>query len=304
MIRPPKSFEPLLSKAVEFKHLDYTNLWMSPKYDGIRAIIRNGQVVSRKLLPIPNKYVQACFGNRPELEGYDGELIVGEPNAHDVYSKTYSGVMSQEGECDLKFFAFDHVTNPLDEYFRRYDRISDNVRGVIKVPQSPVECVEDLLMFETELLEDGYEGVMLRAFQGQNSLYKYGRSTAKSNTLLKLKRLEDFDAQIVGFEEEMFNGNEATVDELGRTKRSSHQDNKVGKGTLGAFICSYKNGLTFRVGIFKGMNAADKQDIWDNKEAFLGQWTKQQKLPIGEKDRPRHPRVIEMLGFRSPLDMS
>ena len=71
------TFKPLLASPVEWKHLDYSNLWVSPKLDGIRAIIRDGVVMSRSLKPIPNKHVQRILGNSPGIEGYDGELIVG-----------------------------------------------------------------------------------------------------------------------------------------------------------------------------------------------------------------------------------
>ena len=302
-----KKFAPLLSQAVDFDQLDYTNLWLSPKYDCIRAVIREGVVMSRKLLPIPNAHVQKLYGGRPSLEGYDGELIVGYANAPDVYSKTYSGVMSRDGAPDVQFFAFDHTAEPTKEYCTRRDSINSNERGIFKVPQHPVESLVDVLRLEEVYLGMGYEGVMLRSFQGPTSMYKFGRSTSKANTLLKLKRLEDFEAEIVGYEEEMFNGNEATVDELGHTKRSSHAENKTGKGTLGKLICRYgTSDLTFKVGIFKGMTAADKLALWLQRESLPGQWAKLQKLPIGEKDRPRHPRTrggLAFLGPRSTIDM-
>lgn len=295
-----KAFAPLLSKAVEFDKLDYSNLWLSAKYDGIRAIIRDGVVVSRKLLPIPNDHVQNLLGGRPELEGYDGELIVGPPYADDVYAQTYSGVMKKDGTPDVQFFVFDHVGSPNDPYNRRLEKVDPNQRHIKKVCQHRALDESDVLELELFYLSLGYEGVMLRAIEGPNSFYKYGRSTAKSNTLLKLKRMESFEAQIVGFEEEQFNGNEATTDALGRTKRSSHQENKVGKATLGAMVCRYeKNGLEFRCGIFKGFTAADKLAIWLHQGEYIGRWGKFQKLPIGEKDRPRHPRFI---GWRDPID--
>jgi len=53
-------------------------LLASPKLDGIRAIVRNGQVLGRSLKPLPNKLIQRMLG-REDLEGLDGELIVGNP---------------------------------------------------------------------------------------------------------------------------------------------------------------------------------------------------------------------------------
>jgi DNA ligase-1 len=257
-------------------------------------------VLSRKLLPIPNAFVQYTFGISA-LEGFDGELIVGEPNATDVYSKTYSGVMKATGEPDVTFHVFDHVTNPTEEYCRRYNRLSEkSFRWVEVVPQHGVMGEQGVLDIEDMYLKQGYEGVMLRAHSGPRSFYKYGRSTAKETTLLKLKRFTDSEAVIVGFQEQMFNGNEAVKDELGRTKRSSHAENKTGKGTLGALICAdLETGVTFNIGT--GFDDATKQSIWDRRDSLNGHFVKYKSFKIGVKDAPRFP---VFLGFRSPLDMS
>lgn len=297
-----KPFKPLKPANIVMGQVDYTNAWLSPKLDGIRAVVRNSVVLSYTQIPIPNKYVQHLFG-RPEFEHYDGELIVGDPCSPTVYNDTYRGTMKVSGEADVKLFAFDHFEFPNEEYHRRLLRLSSS-QHVQVLTQHGCENEAQLLDLEDYYLGMGYEGVMIRAHSGPRSLYKYGRSTVDQGTLLRLKRLEDFEAQIVGYEEEQFNGNEATIDGLGRTKRSSHKENKVGKGTLGKLIMRYeKNGLTFKVGIFKGMTAKDKQDLWDARETLPGQWAKLQKLPIGEIDRPRQPRVTAMLGLRSPIDM-
>lgn len=151
-----KPFAPLLASPVDFKHLDYENLWVSKKLDGIRAIVRDRVVLSRKLLPIPNAHVQYTFGI-PALEGFDGELIVGPANAADVYSKTYSGVMKAKGEPDVTFHAFDHIENPTEEYCRRLVRLSEkSFRWVEVVPQHGVMCEQDVLDIETMYLDQGY----------------------------------------------------------------------------------------------------------------------------------------------------
>jgi len=299
---PIKTFEPLLAKPVEFKHLDYQNTWVSKKLDGIRAIVIDGVVVSRKLKPIPNKHVQALFGNRPELEGFDGELIVGPDNAPNVYQVTNSGVMSIDGEPDVIFHAFDHITEPTKEYCQRYKRLSEQpyLKGVVIVPQHGVLDEAAVLDIEKMYLDRGYEGVMLRTFMGPRSFYKYGRSTSKECTLLKLKRFSDSEAAIVGFVEQMHNGNEANKDELGRTKRSSHAENKTGKGTLGALICAdLESGLTFNIGT--GFDDETKQSIWDQRDSLNGRLVKYKSFKIGVKDLPRFP---VFLGFRDAIDMS
>lgn len=293
-----KPFAPLLAKPVEFKHLDYSNLWLSAKLDGIRCIIINGVAMSRKLIPIPNKHVQQIIGNRPELEGYDGELICGPANAPDVYTRTYSATMAVEGVSDVGFHVFDHITNPLDEYHQRYNQVRGH-RWVTKMEQHPVQSEQDVLELERYYLEMGYEGVMLRAFRGPNSFYKYGRSTPKECTLLKLKRFTDAEATIIGFQEQMRNDNEAVKDELGHTKRSSHAENKVGKGTLGALVCcDIESRAEFNIGT--GFDDETKQDLWDRQAELMGHIVKYKSFKLGVKDAPRFPVY---LGLRSPIDM-
>jgi DNA ligase-1 len=209
--------------------------------------------------------------------------------------------MGADSTAELTFYVFDHIEAPINEYWQRLDRISGNLRGVVKVPQHPVTCLDDILALEKKYVDEGYEGVMLRAFQGPRSFYKYGRSTAKEATLLKLKRYTDFEARIVGIEEEMHNGNEATKDELGRTKRSSHAENKTGKSTMGRMLCEdLETGIDFKCGIFKGFDAKWKKKVWETPEIVVGQIGKFQKFGPGEKDRPRHPKF---LGLRSSIDM-
>ena len=82
--------KPMLAVEVDFNKLRYP-VYTQPKLDGIRVVFKDGVVYSRSLKAIPNKHVQALFRH---LQGVDGELIVGNPTAHDVFQKTTSGVIS------------------------------------------------------------------------------------------------------------------------------------------------------------------------------------------------------------------
>lgn len=294
------NFKPLLAAPVDFDQIDYGNTWLSAKLDGIRAIVINGVVMSRSLKPIPNQWVQECFG-RPELEGVDGELICGSPTSPTVYHDTYSAVMSKDNRLNVHFYVFDHIAEPTAVYQRRYQMVKDAAAkhdNCFVVLQHAVHSHADLVDLEEWHLQKGYEGVMLRTVQGPNSMYKYGRSTAKAGTLLKLKRFTDAEAEVIGFEEEMSNNNEATTNALGRTQRSTHAENKVGKGRLGAFICRTAEGVEFNIGT--GFTAKQREDLWGVREALVSLQVKYKSFKIGEKDAPRFP---VFLGWRHPLDM-
>ncbi|HQT78609.1 MAG TPA: hypothetical protein PLD10_16265 [Rhodopila sp.] len=99
----------------------------------------------------------------------------------------------------------------------------------------------------------------------------------------------------------MANGNEAIINELGLTKRSTHQANKTGKGTLGALIVrgiTAYPGVTFRIGT--GFDATQRCVFMTDRDKLLGKIVTYKHFPIGAKDAPRHP-VFK--GFRHATEM-
>ena len=288
------SFRPMLASHADLDKLKYP-LLASPKLDGVRAIVRGGQVLSRSLKPIPNEWVQTLFSG---LEHCDGELIVGAPTSKTCYTDTVSGVMRASGKPDVRFYMFDHVHYGNDPYLKRVGKLTgENHMNWEFLHQRPVHTPEELLDFEHLCLTEGYEGLILRDPQGR---YKFGRSTAKEGLLLKLKRFQDSEAEILGYEEEQFNGNAAETNELGRTKRSSHKAGKSGKGTLGALLVrDCTSGVDFSIGT--GLTADERQHIWDRQNDYRGKLVKYKFFPVGVKERPRHPVY---LGMRDARDMS
>ena len=276
-------------------------LLVSPKLDGIRATVVNGQLVSRKLKPIPNEATRKAFESHA-LEGLDGELIVGSETDHDVYRKTNSGIMTVAGDPRARFFVFDKWDS-YDSFLTRNGKIYQTLAGnldvyeaarVVQVEQEYALNMDDLLDIEQRTLAKGYEGLMLRDPQAR---YKFGRSTTKEGILLKLKRFTDSEAVILDVVEEMANMNEATVDERGYTKRSSHQDNKVGKGRMGALLVrDLTTGVEFQIGT--GFSAADRAEFWE--QDMRGKIVKYKSFSIGVKDKPRFP---SFLGLRSEIDL-
>lgn len=127
--------------------------------------------------------------------------------------------------------------------------------------------------------------------------YKHGRSTFKEGTLLKLVRKYVEEAEIIGVEERMHNGNEAKKDALGRTERSVHKENLVGRGDLGAVIVKdLKTGVEFSVGT--GFNDEERTSLWS--QDLTGKIIKYEFRGFGDYDKPRFP-VFK--GFRDVNDM-
>lgn len=292
------TFKPLLAETLEDTSKVPFPVLISAKLDGIRAVVKDGIVYSRSMKPIRNRHVQNLFG-RPEYNGLDGELIVGQPNAKDVYLKTNSGVMSADGQPDVSFFVFDRWDMPEADYWYRYEHgvvgIADSDPKLCRVWQWEVSNEEELLRAESWFLEQGYEGAMVRR---ADALYKYGRSTAKEFILMKLKRFTDAEYKVVGFEERMKNNNEVTKNELGYAERSTHKENLEGRGDLGALVLESEGGLVFNCGT--GFDDATRAHIWSNRDSYLGKYAKVKSFLIGVKDLPRFP---VFLGFRDPIDM-
>ncbi len=283
------TFRPMLATDADLDKLRYS-LLASPKLDGIRAVVRDGVVYSRSNKPIPNKYVQSLFS---QYEHYDGELIVGEPTAHDVYRQTTSGVMSADGEPDVRFFVFDHVSSISSPYRHRVTKLS-TAKHLVLHEQREIFDLEQLLAYEQDCLDEGYEGLILR---DPSAPYKMGRSTAREGYLLKLKRMKTDEATIVGFIEREHNGNVAAINELGQTKRSSHKANKSGRGDLGALVCRLGD-VEFNIGT--GFTDTERADIWADKDKYLGKLVSFNHFPIGSYDKPRHP---SFKGLRNPIDL-
>lgn len=277
-------------------------VYASPKVDGIRAIVKDGILVSRTLKPIPNAWTQDCFGH-DLLNGLDGELAVGTPTHPNLMQITTSGVMSEQGTPPVTLWVFDIWYSPTP-YIERLNQL----RIWFAKPNTPphigllmqkwIENMEQLEAFEAEMLQCGFEGLMLR---DPNSPYKFGRSTAKEGYLLKLKRFATDEGTVVGFEEQMHNGNEATTDNLGLTQRSNHSANLVPAGTMGTVLLKdVKTGQPVRVGT--GFTAAQRKEMWEHKELFLGAvMTYRHFSKTGVKNARR---ISSFVAFRHPNDMS
>lgn len=301
---------PMLAQAItesDLPRLQYP-LGIQVKYDGIRGILLNGTMISRSGKPLPNLYMQELFGllykDCPQLEGLDGEFIVGKPTDAQVCMRTTSGIMSQAGQPAFTFYAFD-MANPQyanAKYEDRYsymcqliDRLHLDFRCFIQpVSTVRVDSAHSAMSHIDKLIGDGLEGAILRNMMAP---YKFGRSTLRQGYLLKFKDIREAEAIVVGFEELHRNENEAFADQLGFTKRSAHQENKVAADMLGALICvSPKWGGEFRIGT--GFDVETRKALWANRRTGL--IVKFKYLAAGMKDLPRHP---SFMSFRAAGDV-
>lgn len=295
---------PLLAATVKDIHNLRYPMLASPKLDGVRCLIHDGVAYSRSLKPLPNVNLQYIAAVNPQLNGLDGELIVGDPTAPDAFRKTMSKVMTEdEPITGLAFWVFD-VFNVDLTFERRYKALNGLKHKFVRVvPHVLVKTGLELEQLEELYLGQGYEGVMLRDTFGP---YKHGRSTLREGILLKLKRFMDSEAEVLRVNELMANKNEARTSETGHQVRSSHKANMVGMGTMGSLtVRDLKTGVEFDIGT--GFNEQDRHWWWQH---FGPGWrgifpigaplVKYKYFPTGNKDKPRFPVY---LGIRDRRDV-
>ncbi len=289
--------KPMLATAMKDPADIRYPLLASPKLDGIRCLIHPDHgPVSRKFKPIPNEYIREKL-SYVNLHGLDGELVTYTNGKLDDFNTIQSKVMSVDGEPTFHFLVFDDFTDPDKAFAVRITRASVRCDDWLDY----VQCVDHQVVNGETLLRElyamwmahGYEGAMTR---DPTAPYKQGRSTLKQEWLLKLKAFADAEGTVIAFEEQLRNTNPAELDELGHTKRSRKGEGLVGKGTLGKLILETEWGL---LSVGTGFDDNLRQEIWDNRDEYLGALVTFTYQPSGMQDKPRFP-VFK--GFRDRRD--
>lgn len=266
--------------------------YASFKLDGIRcvqlcapALKRAGcSPMGRSMKVLPNCHVQEWCENEG-IAGFDGEIILNGLSFHEIQSWVMTGVTLPRPFTYYVFDCFDRKLTYLQRLQKlkvQFDRYGPKQVQLHK----PSKCnsAKELRFLYLRAIEMGEEGLIVRS----DAPYKQGRATFRSEAMLKMKAFEDREARIIGYEEEMENLNEKKKDERGYSKRSKHQDNLRGKGTLGAWLVEdLEDGVVFSIG--SGMTADQKHYFWLNRKTMLNQILTYKCQTHGRKDKPRTP---------------
>ena len=304
----PMLAAPLLKPDVEhtdknileaMSHLRYPVL-ASLKKDGIRGIML-GELASRTLNKIPNESIRQRAEKLPY--GFDMELW----NPSLAYDEVESIVMSQKHPKSelIQFHILDWwFNNDVCGYQQRINLASSHTcnEGYTDVV-SPLANLwmlrtpQDLLEAFKQVEEERGEGI---CFRTPDSPYKQGRSTLREQYLVKLARYVRTECTIIGFVEQMFNGNDDRKNPIGLMKRRSLKGGLIGKSVLGAFQVRDANGLEFTVGTGIGLTDSKRAEIWDNQDKWLGKTIVIKSKSHGVKIKPRSPIYV---GMRSEIDI-
>lgn len=294
-----------------------------PKIDGVRAHNTSGKLLGRSMKPFKNLYLTARFSHSALL-GMDGEIAANHECHPDLCRITSSATGTIKGEPYIIWWLFDFVTvesiklpyerrllmleQRLHELRRELPDIAKHLR---MIPWKHCQTMEELLEYDEENLIAGFEGTCFRSPKG---VHKQGRSTPTEGGVLRIKRFVDFEFQPYAIIEGEENQNEATINERGLTERSSHQENMVPNGMVGAMLGNvigvvkdpttgavlFNDGDEVRVGA-GCLNHEQRKLYFIHQDKFLSQVSKAKFFPKGIKDKPRFPT---WQSFRNPEDMS
>lgn len=320
------TFKAMLASDFDENKIQFPCL-LQPKIDGVRAINLNGGLTGRSLKKHKNLHATAFFSH-PAFLGLDGEMAAAVETHPNLCSLTSSALSTIKGEPNITWWVFDLITAETADltYFERYNLLSRRVFNLMQMPQTrelanhlrvvPIHwChsrqeVEDL---DAQWLDEGYEGSIIRDPQGA---YKQGRSTVKEGGLLRIKRFIDFEFEVLELIEGQINENEAQTNELGRTFRSTHQENMSPNGMVGAMMGRIlKDVVVKEAGADKvlfpkdsvvkvsagSMSHYDRVNYFRNPDQIVGKVAKGKTFPKGVKDKPRFPNFTSL---RSAEDMS
>ncbi len=275
--------------------------FVMPKIDGVRGLNHEGQLYGRSMKRFDNVFTTAYY-SKPMYSGFEGEFAAGDETDTDLCRKTTSALTTIKGEPVLTWHIFDICTPTLHnmQYPSRYAMANEYLmisheQGLLlelkMIPGYVVKNMDELLEWEEIWLEAGYEGMIGRSLDG---IYKNGRATAREGAYWRLKRFVQEDAIVLSLEEGQTNGNDAQINELGMTFRSTHQENMIPNGMVGALMCKdVKTGEIIKVGAGK-MKHAERFDYFNNPEKIVNKVITYKKFPKGVKDKPRFPIFVSL----------
>ena len=292
-----------------------------PKIDGVRALVLNNILIARSGKPFAN-VLNNFFYSDARFNGFDGEMVVNRVAGNGICSETTSALTTIKGQVQTRFCLFDyHVPGETDgmAYQSRYKLMTERLAQIIKVspelsqwiwpiPWRMIYTEAELDAYETEMVEHGFEGVIVRSILGP---YKYGRSTQNEGYYLRLKRFMDTEIRVTHVIEGKHNTNEQTRTPNGYAERATHAENMIPNGKVGT-ICGIALETVKHAGnivIRKGDNIeigpgklthAEREKYMEEPDLIIDKIAKFQFFPVGIKDKPRFPTFQS---FRDPVDM-
>lgn len=275
-----RSLSPMLALALEkVKEIDWSSSFAQPKLDGFRLRAskpKEGKIIlkSRENKPITTlHHLEESLNSVMQV----GDEFDGEAYSHELPFQKIASAIKKRGPLTDKivYHLYDLIA---DKPFKTRsemlkERLSAGGDCLEAVKTVMVRSRDELMLFQSNCIEEGFEGAMLR--HGKKG-YEAGK---RSNSLVKVKTFDDAEFEIVDV----------------RCGRGTHQD-------VAIFICETPEGNHFEVTAPGTME--QKKQIWKESEQatnlkvkdhpYVGTklTVKFQGMTTGEEPVPRFPVAL------------
>lgn len=210
-----------------------------------------------------------------ELEDFlpKNTILDGELYQHGVGFQTITKLIKKERpeSKNIMYLVYDSPINDGVEnniWINRRDYLAELFKtippSIRLVTSHTISSFKEILKKQSEFLEGGYEGTIIRL---HNGIYEFGY---RSPSLLKYKEFDDEEFQVIGFEEG-----------IGRYE-----------GCV-TWFCKTKDGKEFK-SVPKG-TLEEKAEWFKNGKKYIGKWLKVKYFGLSDDGIPRFPVAI---GFR------
>ena len=189
--------KPMLAIPFNEKKIKFPCL-CQPKYDGVRCIVSKDSsgvhIISRKGKPYEIPHLQKWAEENSHLLPLDGEL-------YNHKELTFQQILSAVKKVSpitekIKYHVYDRPVSGVP----CIDRWKSLLKDIMYLPEdSPVrysdwvycESIEDVMKYHKECVEKGYEGVIVRNYEGE---YEFG---FRSSNLIKVKDFDEEEFEII-----------------------------------------------------------------------------------------------------------
>lgn len=183
---------PMLLAHEAAPDIDPTGFLVSEKYDGARALWDGRSLRFRSGLAVP---APAWFVEGLPASPLDGELWMGRGCFEALMGTVRRQVADDAAWRGVRYMVFE-LPDGQGDFEARCERIRGVVQQaacpwLVAVPQAPVASRRALAQRLDEVIRGGGEGLMLHRADARYT-------TGRSHALLKLKPLQDAEAQVIG----------------------------------------------------------------------------------------------------------
>jgi len=242
---------------------------VQPKLDGVRCLAYwDGDSV--KLMSRGGKQWNCCQHIIDELETVlpkdwvlDGELYIHGSTFQEI-TKLVKKLRPESVNVQFHVYDMPRTYEDFKYWEERYDvlaefkDIAQDCESVVVVETYQAKSEDEVYQLQSEYLEDGYEGSIVREKDGE---YKFGY---RSNKLLKVKNFMDEEYLIAGF-----------------TTGVGRFDGCI------VWVCMTEDGQSFKV-VPQG-TMEERQETYQNADKHIGDWLKVKFFELTDDGIPRFP---------------